>query len=203
MGIYAIKPRFRMSLRGLERRAIAAGISADQLTTAGTLCAFAAAGGVLLTGWDSLWAAAAASFALLRLACNALDGMVASDTGTARPLGQVYNEFSDRLGDSAIFLAVAVRSQHLLLGATTVVLVLLGSYLGTVAAAAGGTRQYIGVMGKADRMVWLAVAAPLVIAAGVSPALTGYLVLVAAGSALTLGQRARAIRRQLGGNAAR
>ncbi|MBZ4166385.1 hypothetical protein JYG49_24430, partial [Escherichia fergusonii] len=41
--------------------------------------------------------------AIGRLMLNALDGMVAKDTGVARPWGEVLNEFCDRLADLTIF----------------------------------------------------------------------------------------------------
>lgn len=199
MGIYAVKPRFRKSLRGLEQRAINAGVSADQLTTAGAMFALAAGVAVLLSALSPLWLIAAAPLVLMRLVCNALDGMIACDTGCARPLGQVYNEFADRVGDSAILLAITLRSGSLVLGAATLTLVLLTSYLGTVAAAAGGTRQYVGVMGKADRMVILAAALPVAAFTPGFPVLAGYLATVAVGSALTMLQRWFAIQRELSG----
>ena len=78
-------------------------------------------------------------------------------------------------------------------------LVLLSSYLGTVAAAAGGSRQYGGVMGKADRMLVLAMAAPTAAFMTEWPALTGYLAVIAAGSVITMWQRSMLIREELKG----
>jgi len=199
MGVYAVKPRFQTSLRRLELRAIDAGVTADQLTTAGTACAVGAAIMVLISALNPVWLLAVPPLVLMRLACNALDGMVAADTRTARPLGQVYNEFSDRLADIAILLAITLRSGSLLLGAVAMALVLLSSYLGTVAAAAGGSRQYGGVMGKADRMLVLAMAAPTAAFMTEWPALTGYLAVIAAGSVITMWQRSMLIREELKG----
>ena len=55
MGVYAIKPRFRARLRHTERLLIAAGVSADSLTLAGAVSAFAAAAVVLLSSFTPLW----------------------------------------------------------------------------------------------------------------------------------------------------
>jgi CDP-diacylglycerol--glycerol-3-phosphate 3-phosphatidyltransferase len=198
MGLYAVKPRFRASLRRPERLLIARGVSADDLTVAGLGCALGAAAVVTASGVSPLWLLAVTPLVILRLACNALDGMVATTTGAARPLGQIFNEFSDRVADAAVLLAITVRTGSTLLGALTLTTVLLSSYLGTAAAAAGGTRQYVGVMGKADRMVLLAVVVPLAVFVG--PALLRwYLVAVAFGATITLAQRGRAIRRELRG----
>jgi len=198
MGIYAIKPQFRASLRGVEAWLIAVGVGADQLTTAGLGCALGAAAAVLLSGRDPRWLLAVPALLVGRLACNALDGMVAADTGTARPMGMVLNEFGDRVADSAVLGAVALRCGTPLLGAATLVVVLLSSHLGVLPAAAGGRRRYTGVMGKADRMLLLAALSPAVLVARPAAILTAYLWVVGPGAALTIVQRAVVIRRDLG-----
>jgi CDP-diacylglycerol--glycerol-3-phosphate 3-phosphatidyltransferase len=198
MGAYSVKPRFRHALRGAEAVLVSRGVSADAITAAGLACALGAGGALAAARFDPVVIILAAPLALLRLACNALDGMVAADTHTARPLGQVFNEFSDRAGDSVIVLAVGLASGSMSAAAVTLALVSMVSYLGTVAAAAGGARQYLGVMGKADRMLLLSVAAPVAAITGRHAVLLAYLGVVSAGSVITLVQRAGAIRDDLG-----
>jgi len=197
MGVYAVKPRFRASLRGVEHFAVRGGVTADQITAVGCACALAAAAAVLAAGFNPLWLIAVASLVVIRLSCNALDGMVATDTNSARPLGQVYNEFADRVGDAAILIAVTLRTDFVWLGLAAIVLMLLCSYLGTLAAAAGGARQYIGVMGKADRMILLALAATVAMFLAQPEVFVAYLMVVAVGCLITIVQRARVIRREL------
>lgn len=198
MGLYAIKPGFRWTLRRAEGWLVRAGVSADQLTLAGLGCALAAAAAVVLSGGDARWLLAVPPLVVGRLACNALDGMVAADTGTARPIGLVLNEFADRVADSAVLLAVVLRSGSPLLGTPSVALVLLSSHLGIVPVAAGGRRQYNGVMGKADRMILLATLSPSALVVGAATAMTAYLWVVAGGAVVTIAQRAASIRRELG-----
>src|SRR4030095_1733426 len=82
--------------------------------------------------------------------------------GLARPWGEVLNELSDRVADVALIGGLALASPaNLLLGTGALVAMLLSSYLAILSKAAGGRRQYMGPMGKADRMVLLAVGAPL------------------------------------------
>jgi CDP-diacylglycerol--glycerol-3-phosphate 3-phosphatidyltransferase len=197
MGVYAIKPRFRSALRGIEATLIARGVTADQLTGGGLAAALAMAGAVVATAQVSLLWLAVPALAVARLACNALDGMVASSTGSARPLGQVFNETADRVADAAVLLAITERSNHVLLGAACIAAVLCTSYLGTVAAAAGGTRQYGGVMGKADRMLLIAAAAPLALLLPTAAVLRSVLAVITAGVTVTFVQRCSAIRRDL------
>ncbi|HEY2702330.1 MAG TPA: hypothetical protein VGL20_01445 [Candidatus Dormibacteraeota bacterium] len=199
MGVYAVKPRFRRSLRGVEGRLIARGATADGITLAGLAGSLAIAGAVAGSAAVPLLLVAVPPLAAGRLACNALDGMVAATRGTARPAGQVLNEMTDRVSDCAIVVAVAVRAGAPWAGLAALTLMLLGSAVGVASAAAGGRRQYGGVMGKADRMVLLAVAAPAALLTRVDPALSVWLVAVAGGAAITLVQRSLAIRSELGG----
>ncbi len=93
---------------------------------------------------------------LVRITCNALDGMVAQATGKARAFGEVLNETTDRLSDSAILLGVGFSPlSSPAWGAMAMVSVLLSSYVGVLGKAVGAGRQYGGVLGKADRMLYL------------------------------------------------
>ena len=79
---------------------------------------------------------------------------MARGTGLARPWGEVLNEFCDRLADVALLTGECFApGSNPRLGAVAIVVMLLSSYLGTAAKAAGGKRQYIGVMGKAMALV--------------------------------------------------
>jgi len=203
MGVYALKPRFRAALRGAETSLVSRGVSADAVTFAGLGCAVAIAGACVVSVQLPLLLVAVAPLAVARLACNALDGMIATATATARPAGLVLNEMCDRVSDCAVIGAVAVRAGSPWAGLAALGLVLLSSAAGVTSAAAGGRRQYGGVMGKADRMLLLAAVASIAALTRVDAALTGWLIAVAAGAAITLAQRCVAIRRELGGAALR
>lgn len=166
-GIYAIKPWWQARLAGVEKSLLQHQVHPDKITLAG----------VVLSGWLGLVLALSgnwnglvwlvAPLAIGRLAANALDGLVARKSGLARPWGEVYNEFSDRLADAAIFAGLALNpfvSAPLAWG--TLSLILLNSYLGTVAKAAGGKRQFGGFLAKADRMIYLAIFSPVAFFAG-------------------------------------
>lgn len=192
MGIYSIKPRFQQTLMGAEGWLIRWGIHPDHLTLAALVLSIA--GGV------ALWASAGQSWLLLlvpplaivRTALNALDGMVAKRTGLARPWGEVLNESCDRFADVAFFLGVALApGSDITLGAAAIVAMLLSSYVGTASKAAGGRRLYLGVMGKADRMIYLSVAAVVSLLLPGVPVFRYFLMLVLAGLVVTIGQRLR------------
>lgn len=168
MGLYDIKPRFRQILTPLADRL--AWLHPDAITAAGLgasvlalLCLFGATQqrGLLLMVPGLLAA---------RIACNALDGLVAQRAGKARPFGEVLNEGLDRLSDVALLLGLgATPWASFPLAAWTTVAVLLASYAGLLGKAVGVGREYGGILGKADRMLWMGLAAILAWVIGPTP----------------------------------
>jgi CDP-diacylglycerol--glycerol-3-phosphate 3-phosphatidyltransferase len=192
VGIYQIKPRFQRSLHGVEVVLVRRRVHPDYLTL-GAL-ALSILGGLALVGSRrEIWLLLAIPIvAIGRTALNALDGLVARDTGLARPWGEVLNEFSDRLSDVALFVGVALaHGSNAWLGGAVIVVMLLSSYLAILSKAAGGRRQYVGVMGKADRMIHLSIAAIVALVLEGYPVLTYFLWIVLAGLCITIAQRLR------------
>lgn len=203
-GLYAIKPRFQRGLRPVEDWLVGRRVHPDILTLAAP--ALAVLGGAALA-----LAPAAPGLLLIvpvvalgRTALNALDGLVARRLGLARPWGEVLNELCDRLADVALIGAVLlVPGVNLLLGAAALVAMLLASYAGILGKAAGGRRQYGGLLGKADRMLALALAAPLALVLSPPLVFNGLLGLVLLGGAATLAQRLGSIQAELTAGAGR
>jgi phosphatidylglycerophosphate synthase len=156
-GIYAIKPWWQRRLAALENWLVVRRVHPDIITFSGVLCAGCMGASLALSAQWPWLVLAVAPFAIGRLAANALDGLVARRTGMARPLGEVFNECCDRLADTLVFVGLALNGGVFAsLAWATLVLVLLNSYLGIVARAAGGKRQYGGLLAKADRMIYMA-----------------------------------------------
>jgi CDP-diacylglycerol---glycerol-3-phosphate 3-phosphatidyltransferase len=157
VSLYAVKPRFGRALDRLAAGLVARRVPADALTALGLACA--ALGGALL----ALEGARPSPAILLvppllfaRIACNALDGMVARRAGTARPLGAVLNETGDRLADLCLFGGLVLGGALPPVPAGALLpLLLFVSFLGIVGQAAGGARRYEGPLGKADRALLL------------------------------------------------
>ena len=154
MGIYGLKPRFRQSLRPVL--AFFCRFHPDTVSGFAVLCALAAAVSLGLAGrWPLLLLAAPPLF-FLRIAFNALDGMVAQERGLASPRGELVNEFSDRVNDTLILAGLGASGLvDLRLLAAALAVTLLVSYLGILAKAAAGVRLTAGPLGKADRMLLL------------------------------------------------
>lgn len=156
-GIYTIKPWWQRRLTSIEDLLVVRQVHPDIITLAGVGCAVLMAVALAESAAKPWLTLVIAPLAIARLAANALDGLVARRTNLARPWGEVFNECCDRLADTLVFVGLVCNP---LVNATltwaTLVLILLNSYLGTVAKAAGGKRQFGGLLAKADRMIYMA-----------------------------------------------
>ena len=108
--IYDIKPRFQALLRPLCQTLAAAGVTANQVTVAAMLLSFAA-GSAIVWQPDSSWPLLAIPAVLfVRMALNAIDGMLAREHNMQSALGAVLNEIGDVLSDAALYLPLALVS---------------------------------------------------------------------------------------------
>jgi archaetidylinositol phosphate synthase len=157
IGIYNIKPWFREQLQPLVK--LLWNVHPDVLTWA-ALGVSLFAGVLLNISNERPWlAVAAVPLLVARLMLNALDGMVAHQTGKARAAGEVLNEVSDRLSDLAIFIGLALSPMaDKVLGLLVIIAMLMVSYVGVLGKAVGAERVYGGILGKADRMILLMLA---------------------------------------------
>ena len=92
ISIYALKPRFQSLLRPLVRWLANKGITANQVTLAAAVGSLLVALGVAW-GAPLLWPYALIPlWMLLRMALNAIDGMLAREFGQQSRLGAYLNE---------------------------------------------------------------------------------------------------------------
>jgi CDP-diacylglycerol---glycerol-3-phosphate 3-phosphatidyltransferase len=150
--IYDIKPAFQNLLRPLTRGLAAAGVTANQVTILAALLS-AAVGACIALHPEARWPLLVLpAFLFLRMALNAIDGMLAREHGMKSRLGAVLNEVGDVVADSALYLPLAlVPGFSIWLMVTVTLLAVISEMTGVVAIQIGATRRYDGPMGKSDR----------------------------------------------------
>lgn len=150
--IYDLKPAFQNLLRPLTHGLASAHITANQVTLAAlTLSSFV--GGIII------WKPHEPSILLLvplalfvRMALNAIDGMLAREHNMKSRLGAVLNELGDVVSDAALYLPLAlVSGLDALLVVSFTTLGIIVEMAGIVAVQIGAARNYAGPMGKSDR----------------------------------------------------
>lgn len=169
MTIYDLKPKFQNLLRPLCRRLAGAGVTANQVTV------FAAALSLVVGHVFALFPNVD-SVALLipltlfvRMALNAIDGMLAREHNMQSALGGILNELTDVVSDAALYLPFAlVAGVSAPLVVVTVLCAVLTEMAGVVAVQIGASRRYDGPMGKSDR-AFVFGALALLFGCGVTP----------------------------------
>jgi CDP-diacylglycerol--glycerol-3-phosphate 3-phosphatidyltransferase len=163
MSIYELKPAFQEFLRPWVKTLARAGITANQVTLWATLLSVA-------TGLSLLyWQGNEKVFLLvpvvlfLRMALNAIDGMLARDHAMKSHLGAILNEMGDVVSDIALYIPFAYlgvfRPTHVM---GKVILAILTEMIGVVTVQIGASRRYDGPMGKSDRAFVFSIMAILI-----------------------------------------
>ena len=152
VSIYDLKPAFQALLRPVVRFFAGAGVSANQVTVAALLLSFLEGTAIaVLPGhrWPMLLLPVVL---FMRMALNAVDGMLAREHGMKSPLGAVLNEIGDVVSDCALYLPFALVPGVEPAWVVIVVLAAVVSEMtGVVAVQIGSERRYDGPMGKSDR----------------------------------------------------
>lgn len=172
LSIYQLKPRFQALLRPMVARLARAGVTANQVTL--SACVVSVAIGLWLYLTDGAWAwyALIPVWMLLRMAFNAVDGMLAREHGQQSVLGAYLNELTDVLSDAALYLPFARVAPFDPFWLGVVVLAsAMSEMAGALGATVGGVRQYDGPMGKSDRAAVFGLLGALVALFGQGPGL--------------------------------
>lgn len=185
MSIYGLKPRFSASLRGVQESLTRAGVTPDDLSVFSILVAVLACPVAALAVHRPLLWLEFAALVFVRLALNALDGAMARAGGGGRPWGTALNEFCDRAADALFLGALAPAVGGAALPLAAIVCTFFCSGIGLLYQAVGRPRSHLGPMGKADRMVVLAIAATVAAVSGAPEWLLAAVWIVIIGSAGT------------------
>ena len=162
MSIYALKPRFQALLRPLVARLYGAGVTANQVTVLACVISVALGAGLVLAAPDAAMLLLVPIWFLLRMALNAIDGMLAREHGQASKIGAYLNELTDVIADAALYAPFALLpGSNPWLVAGIVALAIVSEMAGVLAAAVGAARRYDGPMGKSDRAFVFSVVAIL------------------------------------------
>lgn len=152
MSLYALKPRFQALLRPVVVRLARVGVTANQVTLLACVVSVAVGLGLTWGGAPSAWFAAIPLWMLLRMALNAIDGMLAREFGQRSVLGGYLNELTDVISDAALYLPFAFLAPLSPLSVAGLIWVAaLSEMAGVLGVVAGASRRYDGPVGKSDR----------------------------------------------------
>lgn len=166
ISIYELKPKFQKLLMPVVEKLHRKNATPNQVTL--TACFFSILLGILFYfNHESIWVYIAIPiFMFVRMAMNAIDGVLAKKYNMKTILGKFLNELTDVISDAALFLPFMLLTEGFEIIVVLFVLVSVVSEMaGVIAEAVSGERRYDGPMGKSDR-AFLIGAIAVVIALG-------------------------------------
>lgn len=152
MSIYDIKPAFQNLLRPLTQKIADKGISANNVTIFALILS-AILGGLMWKFECANWTLYLLPLILfIRMALNAIDGMLAREHDMKTDLGAYLNELSDVASDTFLYLPL-IFLPHVdkIIIIFIIITAIIGEMAGILSWAINGTRRYDGPMGKSDR----------------------------------------------------
>lgn len=163
ISVYTLKPAFVGLLRPPASALAKAGVTANQVTVAACLVSvlyaamlFCSPGSPLLWSLMPLWL-------FVRMALNAVDGILAREFNQKSRLGAVLNEVGDVVADAALFAPLAlVPGVSVPAVALFIWMALLTEFAGVLALLVNSPRRYDGPCGKSDRAFLIGLAGLLI-----------------------------------------
>jgi CDP-diacylglycerol---glycerol-3-phosphate 3-phosphatidyltransferase len=156
ISVYKLKPKFQRHLTPILLFLHRNQITANQITISSIFLSVII--GILF--WNanhSKWFFLSLPIGLLiRMALNALDGMMARKFNQTSKLGEVLNEVGDIVSDVIVFFPLLkFQPESIYLIIIFIVLSVINEFSGLLGKVVGKDRRYDGPMGKSDRALIL------------------------------------------------
>jgi len=158
ISIYNIKPRFQRLLTPVLTALHKAGVTANQITLSSLALSFC----IGFTCWfgpeHHLLFLALPIGLFIRMALNALDGMMARTYNQQSKSGELLNELGDVVSDLFVFFPLLrFEWNNVYLIVLFISLSTVNEFAGIMGKVISGERRYEGPMGKSDRAFALGV----------------------------------------------
>ena len=152
ISVYNLKPKFQALLKPVLEFLHSKGLTANQITLASVLWSFLIAAFFWFADSNSYFFLALPIGLFIRMALNALDGMMARIYNQQSKLGEILNELGDVISDFVLFLPlIKYEPNSLYLIVVFICLSIINEFAGLLAKVVSSERRYDGPMGKSDR----------------------------------------------------
>jgi phosphatidylglycerophosphate synthase len=150
--VYDLKPRFQKLLRPAMNALARAGLTPNVVTVAAILGSIVVGAVLSQSATRPALLLLLPAWLFIRMALNAIDGMMARELGMSTHLGAVLNELGDAISDLGLYLPLAfvyVPARWAVVAFS--IGAVLTEFSGVLGRALGASRHYEGPMGKSDR----------------------------------------------------
>ncbi len=155
--VYDFKPRFQRLLHPVSDWLAKKRVTANMVTYSALFGSMLVGAGIAIFGPRSIRVLLVLPvWLLIRMALNAIDGMMAREYKMVSNFGFVLNEAGDVLSDVFLYLPLAFLAKDALLPVYVFCIgAILTEFCGIIPKTLGFGRRYDGPMGKSDRAFWI------------------------------------------------
>ena len=151
ISFYKIKPKFQQLLKPLLDLLFKAKVTANMITWSAILLSIGT-GVIIWMHPYGLSLVLLPAALLVRMALNALDGMMARTYNMQSKKGEILNELGDVISDFLMFFPLLLLFRvNIYILIAFLFLSVINEFAGILAKAVTGVRRYDGPMGKSDR----------------------------------------------------
>lgn len=194
MTIYDLKPKFQEFLRPTLNAFYNRGITPNHITLLALTLSIAMGATIWMTHGATWTLLFLPLFLFIRMALNAIDGLLAKEYNLQSDSGAILNEMGDILSDMALYLPFAIIAGFdTVIIVAIVILAILSESVGILVWAIKGERAYQGPMGKSDRAFAFGLMGVLYVALGLGVWIDIVLVVVIILSLKTIYNRWRVV----------
>lgn len=152
ISIYKLKSAFQKLLSPVLTILYKAGITANQITWSSIVLSLIIGIAFWYAESQSVLFLALPIGLLIRMALNALDGMMARTYNQQTKKGELLNELGDIISDLFIFFPLLVFENHIIyIIVVFICMSIINEFAGLIGKIISGERRYDGPMGKSDR----------------------------------------------------
>ena len=171
ISVYQLKTKFQNLLRPISDFFATHGITANMVTIFAFILSCAVGAFIYFKAPQcscAYWALPVILF--VRMALNAIDGMIAREHNQKTPFGAILNELGDIVSDCVIYLPfLYVCHCNVWLIFAMILLTVISETVGIMGVQIGASRHYEGPMGKSDRAFWFGVFAIVLVFKQIQP----------------------------------
>ncbi len=158
ISVYNIKPKFQKLLKPILTLLHKQGITANQITISSILLSFIIGVGFWFADINIVLFLILPIGLFIRMALNALDGMMARTYNQQSKKGEILNEIGDIVSDLFVFFPLLKFERDIFyLIAVFICLSIINEFAGILGKVVSNERRYEGPMGKSDRALLLGI----------------------------------------------
>ncbi|WP_323704199.1 CDP-alcohol phosphatidyltransferase family protein [Mammaliicoccus sp. Dog046] len=152
ISIYEIKPKFQNLLMPAVKWMRNMGMTPNQVTVLALILSVVT-GGLISVFHDNQWIYILMPIVMfVRMALNAIDGVMATKYNMKSKLGLLLNELGDVISDVCLFMPFLFIAEDYGVGIVIfIALSIISEMAGVTVQVVGSSRRYDGPMGKSDR----------------------------------------------------